>query len=70
MTLVLRFVMHFHNFVWSKNTIQETLTGAGLTDVTLSDAVVSKDGIDTHGEEFWAQYKTCPDQLVIEARKA
>lgn len=63
-------VIHFHNFLWERDTIQNKLSANDFVDIEISDAEVGEEGLEVKGGEYWKDYKEQPDQIVIEARKA
>ncbi len=62
-------VLHFHNFIWKKETIEFTLKSSRFTQVTLSNASVSLEGVQELGKEFWNAYEKSPEQLIFSGKK-
>lgn len=61
-------VTHFHNFVWSRDTLVQTLKDAGFEDIVMEAATVSDLAVAACGKEFWEDYAKAPDQIVIVAK--
>lgn len=61
-------VTHFHNFVWSGDTIEHALEQVGFSTVTVAPAEISDFAKASCGGEFWEEYQSKPDQVVIEAK--
>lgn len=64
-----RAVLHFFNFEWTRETINRVFTEAGFKDITFQDPFVSKEGEEAFGNEFWAKYKTDPDNVLFLCKK-
>jgi toxoflavin synthase len=60
-------VMHFHNFVWSAETIRAGLIATGFNNVSISQAVITDNAKKSFPEGFWEEYESAPDQIVFEA---
>ena len=61
-------VTHFHNFVWKQDTVRDALTTAGFSNINIAPATVSDFAKASCGGDFWKEYETAPDQVVIEAK--
>jgi SAM-dependent methyltransferase len=62
-------VIHFHNFVWKKETLKKIFEETGFKDVELKMPTVSASGLKEKGEDFWKEYTDNPDQVLITAVK-
>jgi hypothetical protein len=62
-------VTHFHNFIWSKDTVVKNLEDVGFKDINISSAKISPEIKIKSEKGFWDEYKQNPDQVIISAKK-
>ncbi len=62
-------VLHFHNFLWTKETVTRILADAGFKDIEFHVPEVSKEGIEASEPEFWDAYKEHPTTIAFTAVK-
>ena len=56
-------------FYFTPQTLENILKNAGFIDVEWHKPIISKDGINTLGEEFWAGYQDSPELGYVSAQK-
>jgi len=62
-------VLHFHNFLWQTETVQNVFLSAGFSSVQFAVPDVSEEGKKIFGEEFWQKYSSDPTTIIIQAKK-
>ncbi|MFC0842462.1 class I SAM-dependent methyltransferase [Streptomyces noboritoensis] len=63
-SLVFEVTARYH----SRQAMDSALSQAGFTDITWTAPHASPAGIQQHGQEFWANYLTCPHTVIVTAR--
>lgn len=58
-----------HSFYHEKKVIEDLLTSSGFVDIKWKDAIVSQEGLEKFGKEFWESYKEKIDVVYFVARK-
>ncbi|WP_353931854.1 class I SAM-dependent methyltransferase [Okeanomitos corallinicola TIOX110] len=59
----------FDNYYLSRETYQRVFKSVGFTDVIWQNMVVSPEGIEESGQEFWQDYLDCMPHVGIECFK-
>jgi SAM-dependent methyltransferase len=62
-------VLHFHNFLWMKNTVISAMKDSGFDSIVFDVAAVSERGVEKYGKDFWEAYNENPTTCVLRAQK-
>jgi len=60
----------FSNYYWKKETYEEALRLAGFIDIKWHNLIISKEGIEKFGSEYWQDYLDNQRLTILEAIKA
>ncbi len=63
-------VLHFHNFLWHQQTVQDMFSREGFSEIEFHVPDVSEEGIQAQGKEFWDSYSGCPTTIAFSAKRS
>lgn len=61
--------VNFYNYYWSKETYQEILKKSGFKKIRFIKPIISKEGYEKFGKNFWRQFLEKPTFIGIKCKK-